>query len=301
MIKYTLKQLELFMTVAECNSFTEAAERHYMSQSTVSTHIAALESALGVPLVVRYNRKRIFLTEAGQIVYQMAKELLRQCTAMEEAIARQDAEKLLIGASTVPAQCMMPQIMASFDCKAHRSTFVLKKGDSAMIHDMLSSGEIHIAFVGTASNRAAINYIPLKEDTLVLIAPNQDRFRLLLQQHVPGNALFTEPMIVREPNSGSRQEFKQYLRHLKNAPQKWNIVAEIDQPLTIIESVAQGVGVSVISSMAAAQAVREGRVLAFPLENRPHRSIYLATRKDFTPTPNEQAFIDCVRNISWEL
>lgn len=300
MIKYTLKQLELFITVAECNSFTEAAERHYMSQSTVSTHVAALESALGVPLVVRYNRKRIFLTEAGHVVHKMAKELLAQCNAMEAAIARQDADKLLIGASSVPAQCMMPQIMASFDSNVHHSAFVLKKGDSAVIHDLLRAGEIRIGFVGTASDRSEMSYTALKEDSLVMIAPNQERFRILQKQHIPGNALFTEPMIVREPDSGSRQEFRQYTKRLKNAPKKWNIVAEIDQPLTIIESVAQGVGVAVISSMAAAQAIQEGRVLSFPLENHPHRSIYLVTRKDFMPTPAEKAFIECVQAISWE-
>lgn len=300
MIKYTLKQLELFITVAECNSFTEAAERHYMSQSTVSTHVAALESALGVPLVVRYNRKRIFLTEAGQLVYKMAKDLLTQCSAMEAALARQDADKLLIGASSVPAQCMMPQIMANFDSNAHHSAFVLKKGDSAVVHDLLRAGEIRIGLVGTASNRSEMNYTALKDDALVLIAPNQERFRVLQSQHVPGNALFTEPMVVREPSSGSRQEFRQYLKRLKNAPKKWNIVAEIDQPLTIIESVAQGVGVAVISSMAAAQAVQEGRVLSFPLEKHPHRSIYLVTRKDFSPTPAERAFIECVQSISWD-
>ena len=51
MQKITLKQLEMFMAVAECSSFTLAAERLYTTQSTVSMQIAALENALGTAVL----------------------------------------------------------------------------------------------------------------------------------------------------------------------------------------------------------------------------------------------------------
>ena len=51
MQKITLKQLEMFVAVAECSSFTLAAERLYTTQSTVSMQIAALENALGTAVL----------------------------------------------------------------------------------------------------------------------------------------------------------------------------------------------------------------------------------------------------------
>lgn len=295
MAKVTLKQLELFVAVAECGSFTQAAEQLYMAQSTVSIHIAAMESALGVPTLERVNRKKTSLTPAGRTVYAYAKEILGRCSEMEQSVTQKEPEKLRIGTSSVPAQCLLPDIMAGFMRMSSNCSFVLRKGDTTSVHNMLRNKSVRIGFVGAALDRREMDYIPLAEDTLVVITPNNEHFHALQESGAGGDALLSEPIVVREADSGSRKEFEHYLLSAGVAVDSLNVVAEIDRPETIIESVSSGVGIAVISAMTAAQAVQDGRLLSFPLGSGLKRNLYLAMRKDFHPTRAEADFIKYVK------
>lgn len=70
-----LRQMRYFTTIVDCNSFTEAAEQCYISQSAISQQIQALEKELGVELIHRENR-RFSLTPAGEYFYRQSKVLL---------------------------------------------------------------------------------------------------------------------------------------------------------------------------------------------------------------------------------
>ena len=72
MLEINLKQLEAFVTTAEYASFTKAAEALYLTQSTVSAHINAMEEALGVRLIQRGSRRRVQLTVEGRQAYDLA-------------------------------------------------------------------------------------------------------------------------------------------------------------------------------------------------------------------------------------
>ncbi|MGN0814641.1 MAG: LysR family transcriptional regulator [Candidatus Coproplasma sp.] len=76
-----LRQIKYFVTIVDCNSFTEAAEQCFISQSAISQQINALEAELGVKLTKRSGRK-FTLTSAGEYFYKRGKIIL------------QDAEKL---------------------------------------------------------------------------------------------------------------------------------------------------------------------------------------------------------------
>lgn len=70
------RQMKTFVVTVDENSFTEAAEKLYISQSAVSQQITSLENELGVKLIKHENR-RFSLTEAGEFFYRKAKKLLR--------------------------------------------------------------------------------------------------------------------------------------------------------------------------------------------------------------------------------
>lgn len=94
-----LKQLKYFLTVVECNSFTEAAEQCFISQSAISQQISALEQDLGVLLIKREKRK-FSLTPAGEYLYQQCRGLLEQAEVVRRETIRigQDSElRLRIG------------------------------------------------------------------------------------------------------------------------------------------------------------------------------------------------------------
>lgn len=88
-----LKQLRYFVTVVDCGSFTEAAEKCFISQSAISQQISALESSLGVALIKRGNRK-FSVTPAGEYLYRNGKGLLERAEALRRETMRigQDEE-----------------------------------------------------------------------------------------------------------------------------------------------------------------------------------------------------------------
>ena len=86
-----LEQLRIFLAAAEDGGFSPAARRLYISHSTVSRTVAALERELGVQLFVRSNRRQR-LTGAGQLLADEARTLLTQADALREKLAAYKTE-----------------------------------------------------------------------------------------------------------------------------------------------------------------------------------------------------------------
>ena len=297
MLKINLKQLEAFVATAEFSSFTKAAEVMYLTQSTVSSHISALESTLGVRLIQRSARQRVALTKEGELVYREARDILERCQALQDLKSHDRESQLVIGASTVPGQCLMPELMALFLERYPDSRYVQLRGDSADIHRFLAQRQANLGFVGTAADPKEYNYHPVANDRLVLITPNREPYQTLHSQGVSGLELLDRPMILRPEDSGTRREMEQYLLRSHIAPDSLNVIAQIDNPDAIRSSVSRGLGVSVMSVLAAREDLLAGRLLSFELGDRGAvRQIYLTWRKDASLTPAEQNFLDFVRS-----
>ena len=296
MLKITLKQLELFVSVVESGSFTLAAERQFVTQSTVSIHIAALENALGTPVFTRENHKRITLTPAGRTAYTYAREIVTRCREMEQCVAQQERGKLRIGASSVPSQWLVPNMMAGFTARHSDCSFELRKGDNYAIHSLLRRRVIRMGFVGAALDRVEMDYIPLVRDPVIMVTPNTPEYRELKDNGVSGDSLLHKPLILREKDSGIRIEFERYLLTNGIPLTSCTVAAEIDQPSALLEAVSGGMGISPTTMMTAKKELMEGRLLAFSLGDGLYRDLYLATRKDFTPDRIEEDFIRFIRD-----
>ena len=296
MLKINLKQLEAFVATAEFSSFTKAAEILYLTQSTVSSHISALETALGVRLIQRSARQRVTLTKEGDQVYREAKDILDRCQSLQDLKNHDRQDQLVIGASSVPGQCLMPEIMADYLSLHPGSHYVQLRGDSARIHQYLALGKANLGFVGIATNPREYHYHPVAEDRLVLITANKEPYLTLQRSGASGLELLQMPMILREENSGTRQEMERYLQNSNISPGDLNVIAQIDNPEAIRSSVSRGLGVSIMSVLAAREYLLSGRLLSFELGDQgAFRKIYLTWRKDALLTPAEQKFIDFVQ------
>lgn len=140
MIEYTLRQLEVFTAATEQESLTRAADQLHLTQSTASTHLRSLEQCLGTTLLLRRGQGGVTLTEDGQRLYPLAKKILAQCQALADAAGdprRLASLPLMLGASTVPGQYMLPALMAAFCRKHPQYRCELRHGDSAQIHRLL--------------------------------------------------------------------------------------------------------------------------------------------------------------------
>ena len=205
MLEISLRQLETFVVTAECASFTRAADKLHLTQSTVSTHIQSLEQELDSQLILRGARRKLELTETGRRVYAAAKEILNRCEALESMRESSDAATLSIATSTVPAQQLLPKLMSGFLKKNNAARFALRRGDSDAVRTMLEKGEVRIGLMGAQPDpRRFISY-PVAQDMLVMISENSPRFRTLKQQGATGIQLINEPILrggyVRAENS----------------------------------------------------------------------------------------------------
>ncbi|MEF9866128.1 MAG: selenium metabolism-associated LysR family transcriptional regulator [Oscillospiraceae bacterium] len=295
MINVNLKQLEAFVAAAELNSFSRAAQEIYLSQSTVSAHISRLEQALEVSLFARDAKKKIELTEDGKNVYLRAKDILNRCEELQN-LQDMHSKQLLIGASTVPAQHLLPSIMSDFLNKHDDCRYILKRGDSEKIHELLHTGDVRIGFVGVAPNAKEYLYHTLLEDELVLVTAANKRYNEILRKDVTGTELLAEPIVLRDDSSGTVQALHAYLKKIHFNEESLRIVARSDNPEAIKKMVSNGMGVSVFSALAVQDEIKAGKLLAFSMDSDGvYRKIYLAQRRDTQLTRAEKEFITFVR------
>ncbi|MCR4963269.1 MAG: LysR family transcriptional regulator [Firmicutes bacterium] len=292
MLDISLKQLEAFVATVHYQSFSKAAQELFLSQSTVSAHVAALEQILGRQLILRQNRKDICLSEDGQIVYDQACDILERCRALEDQNSLYKEQELLLGASTVPAQYILPLLLSGFSHKEKKCRYLVKKGDSLQIKNMLQGGVIRLAFTGMALRETQFLCRSLMKDKLVVITPNNRFYRQLAEKEYPGEELLDQPFIAREDSSGTQRSFIEYLGQIGYKPENLNIIAKVEQPETIKKSVTEGLGIAVMSQLAIKEEVAANKLLCFDIAPQGlYRNIYLSWLKHVELTWLEKAFV----------
>ena len=88
----SLRQLEAFIKVAEHRSFSKAGDELFLSQSTISSHVAQLEQSLHVTLIKRREKKNIELTEEGQRAYRAAQIIINQAEMLQNMFRKEEAD-----------------------------------------------------------------------------------------------------------------------------------------------------------------------------------------------------------------
>lgn len=170
-----IHQLQIFANVAECKGFLAASKKMHLSQSTVSTHVSALENELGKKLI-RRTARNFELTEDGVKLYKYAIDILLLHRKAIMEVGGNGSEFLRIGTSSVPAQWFVPTILSGFLKKNVNTQVEMTSADSLDIIRRVKEGSLDIGFVGTKVEKQC-KYIPLIKDHLVLAAPNTKEYQ----------------------------------------------------------------------------------------------------------------------------
>lgn len=112
----TIIQLEYLLAVANCGSFSLAAEHCFVTQPSLSMQVKALEEELGVVLLDR-SKKPVIPTEAGEVVLDRARETLRAYNNIRESVAELKGEtsgKLRLGVIPTIAALPVAQVHPGF-------------------------------------------------------------------------------------------------------------------------------------------------------------------------------------------
>lgn len=295
-----LKQLEAFVKVAEDGSFSKAAKALYLTQPTISAHISSLEKELNARLFIR-NTKEVSLSEDGRELYQYASQMVELEKKIEEVFseeARRDTKCITIATSTIPAQYILPDILATFNEKYPTEQFKVMEMDSSKVIEMVVSHMADIGFTGTVLEKKHCKYIPFYNDELVLITPNTEKYQKYAENPNDLEWIREEGMIMREEGSGTRKEAEKLLRSMGLSAEELNIVATIENAETIKRSVRSGMGVTVISRLAAQEDVDNGNVLEFALSPEGGgRDLNLVYNKNYHLSTSAERFVKVVKKM----
>ena len=150
-----LKQLQSFCAVVQYRSFTRAAEKLYLSQPTVSTHIRQLEEEFGSRLIVR-TTKSIEVTPRGQELYACACGIVHLRDDLLRSWSDEDEKVIRIGASTIPSAYILPQILPAFRREHPAPQFHVFQSDSEGIAEGLLTGSFDVGLIGARIHEEAL-------------------------------------------------------------------------------------------------------------------------------------------------
>lgn len=290
-----LKQLESFVAVVVYKSFTEAAKRLYISQPTISTHIQALEKELESKLIVR-TTKSIELTKRGGELYECAVKMLDLRDTLLQKWKSSDEKIIRLGVSTIPSAYILPEFLPEFCKKYPEIFFHSTQSDSKEIIEGVLDDRMDVGLVGMECEDEHLACIPFYEDELVVITPVTEHFLALRKKELLITELFKEPMILREKGSGTKKAADLFLEREGVSKDSLQVVAYMNDPEAIKNSVAAGLGISIVSKKAAENMVREKRLLSFEFSRYTSgRKFYIIYKKDYLLRPFINTFINFIQ------
>ena len=274
-----LKQLEAFVQVSESGSFSKAAKELFLTQPTISAHISSLEKELNVRLFIR-NTKEVSLSDDGKDLYRYAKQITDLEKAIEERFYMDSDDGkhfITIAASTIPAQYLLPKVLMCYRERYPKEQIKIMETDSSEVVTQVVDHMVDVGFTGTVLEKKHCKYIPFYKDELAVITPDTPEYRILKEQNRDDiDWIKRKPLILREEGSGTRKEAEKQLKNAGISMEDLDIVASIANQETIKKSVKQGMGITVLSRLAAED---EDGLLIFPIpgadEGRLHTDMLL--------------------------
>ena len=289
------KQLQSFVSVVKYKSFTQAAQHLYLSQPTISAHVSQLENELGNRLIIR-TTKNIEITPKGLEIYEYAVNILNLRDRMVELCHSQTQTIIHVGASTIPSTYILPDILAEFGSIYADTYFSLHQNNSQGIIDGVKEGLFDVGLIGMPAKDDTLECIPFFQDQMVLITPaNEHYLELKQQKDFSVLDLLKEPIILREKGSGSKKTADHFLNKIGVSENDLQIVARINDQEAIKNLVAGGLGISILSEMAARSFITEKRVLGFPLsDHQITRNLYVIFQKSHISDSYINAFVQFI-------
>jgi DNA-binding transcriptional LysR family regulator len=285
-------QLRTFLKVARRLSFTRAAEELHLTQPAVSAHIRKLERAVGGTLFEQIGR-RVSLTSTGEVLYMYAERVLALEGELRAAIA--DAQDvcqgdLAIGTSTTIGISVLPDLLRQYHQAHPLVRLQLRIGNFPEVTHGLLEGQLDVGLIPNEADDDRLDErlesVPVLQDELVLVvAPGH---RWTERPYLEPEDLIGEPFVLPGVGSKLRPQVEAMLAPHGVVP---DVVAESNSLIAIARMVETGIGVSLISRLAVADELKQGRLCEVALHGvTARRPVCLLIHRDKHRTPAIRAF-----------
>lgn len=221
--------LQTFRAVVDCGGVTAAARQLHRVQSSISARLQALEQRLGCALFERQG-KSLQLTPEGRYLYGRSARIVREMEVLREELSPGAHGAILrVGSMESTAAVRLPQPLAQLRRQHPRLQLVLRTGTTGALLEALEQGELDAALVAGPALRPALEWQPVFEEELVLVAPRQ-----------PGAA---RALITFSAGCAYREVALAWARQQGEA---FDGVVEIGSYHALVASVAAGMGVGLV-------------------------------------------------------
>ncbi len=270
-MKYTLRQLEVFLAVAHHDNISRAAESLSMSQSAASGALRDLESQFDIRLFDRIG-KRLQINELGRLLRPRAEALLERALALQLQLQQhQTVGELKIGATLTIGNYLAVGLMARYMSEHPGARVKLEVANTSAIAARVANFDLDIGLIEGEIRHDELEILPWRDDELVVFsAPDHP---LASKPLLSDTDLLSTVWILRELGSGTRQTFDRAMHGL--LPQL-NILLELEHTEAIKRAVGAGLGIGCLSRIALADAFDRGSLVPLAVPGRAFdRQFYL--------------------------
>jgi DNA-binding transcriptional LysR family regulator len=268
----SLRQLELFASVARNQSFSRAAEEMHLTQPAVSVQVKNLEDSVGLPLLEYFGR-RVHLTDAGRELFSLCETIFQSLDRFKMTVAdlkglKQGRLKLAV---TTTAKYFVPRLLGPFCERFPGIDVALKVTNRERTLERIANREDDLYIMGQLPEGIDAEACPFLENQLVVMA--RADHPLARQSRVPLRALADQPFLMREPGSGSRLAAERYFaQHGFTARMRM----ELGSNEAIKNAIAGGLGIAVLSRHTLALEGEHGEIAILDVEGFPIRRHWYA-------------------------
>ena len=293
-MKYSLRQLEIFVAISRTGSVSRAAEALSLSQSAMSTALSELERQFNLQLFDRVG-KSLRINETGQQLLPRAVELLDRAKEIENLLqGHAGFGHMRIGATLTVGNYLATILVARFLQEHPESRIQLQVHNTSTIVQQIANHELDLGLIEGDCNHPDIEVQPWIADELVVFsAPNHP---LASQRKVSLEQLLQEEWILREKGSGTRETFD---RAFHSHHSKLKIRLELEHTEAIKRAVESGLGIGCISRLALKDAFRRGSLVPISTPNLDlSRFFYFLWHKQKYQTTGIREFLDLCKGLT---
>lgn len=290
------KKVAALLAAVELGSLTAAAERLGYTQAGLTNMMNALETELGVSLLIR-SRSGVRLTAAGRRLLPELKSFVAAAEQLEqgaEALRAGSAVTLRVGAYSSVARRWLPGILAAFRRELPEVDVAVTMGGNKDLHQMVRNGELDCAFASChPSLRHGLDWLPLRQDPLLAIVPAEgDGGAAAFPATDFDGQEFLMPALgfdldILPVLEGARPKISPHIRY-----------TNLDDA-AIVSMVEHGLGLTVLSELVMESV--SGKVLAKPLDPPACREIGIITAQRRQETRALSRFVRCAEQTLREL
>lgn len=269
------------LQVYESGSFIAASKKLSITQPAVSHHIKALEDELGVTIFERRNGK-VVLTREGEEVMKCAKKMqgLYQNLKQNLRDSKNLVTHLTIGVTHTAESNPIAEALAKYCAENNNVIIKMITGTINNLYSKLRDYEIDLAVVEGRITDPSIHHLLMDTDYLVLAVSVNHPFAK--REMITLSELKKERMILRLPNSGTRNLFVAHLESNNMSLSEFNVILELDNIATIKDLIRRDFGVSILPRSVCLDELKKKKIAVLPVENLSMiRETNLAYHKDF--------------------